>query len=101
MESERGTMQKLIIHKVGNKLQEEGVSHSSEQIDLTQQPELKKLLTDYFLGQFKEPVYYNFHHVSSLEFNEIYTIAGELFESTRGFNKKSKEIANILYEYSS
>jgi hypothetical protein len=100
MSSEKGTMQKLIIHKVGNKLLEEGVIHSSEQIDLAQQPDLKNLLTGYFLSPFKEPVYYHFHHVSSLEFNEIYTIAGELFESTRGFSKKSKEIANILYEYS-
>jgi hypothetical protein len=38
--------------------------------------------------------------VSSLELNEIYTIASALFKSTKGFIKKSKDIANILYEYS-
>lgn len=89
MDSDKGTLSKLIIHKVGNKILEDGVLHSSEQIDLAHQPDLKKLLTNYFLSQFKEPVYYNFHHVSSLDFNEIYTISGELFESTRAFNKKS------------
>lgn len=91
---------KLIIHQVGNKVLEDGVKLSANAIDLKGKEDLSGVLTGFFLSPFKEPVYYNFHHVSSLEFNEVYTIANELFESTRGFVKKSKEIANILYEYS-
>lgn len=94
-------LQKLIIHRVGNKLLEESVLLSDEVTDLSAQPELSEILRTYFLSAFKEPVYYHFHHVSSLDLNEIYTLAKTLFESRKAFVKKSKDIANILYEYSS
>lgn len=100
IETGASTLSKLIIHKVGNKLLEDGVDLSSAPVDLGANQDLTNVLTQYFLSQFKDPVYYRFHHVSSLELNEIYSIANELFESTRGFLKKSKDIANILYEYS-
>lgn len=96
----KAELTKLIIHQVGNKLLEDGVQLSGATIDLKEKPELVKILTSYFLSPFKEPVFYNFTHVSSLELNEIYSIVNDLFESTRGFVKKSKDIANILYEYS-
>jgi hypothetical protein len=92
-------LRKLIIHKVGNKLLEESVLLSDELTNIDDQL-LQDVLTSYFLSPFKEPVYYHFHHVSSLELNEIHTIASALFKSTKGFVKKSKDIANILYEYS-
>lgn len=91
---------KLIIHKVGNKILEDGVQLSDETIDIAMQPELSQVLHAYFLSPFKEPVYYNFHHVTSLELNEVYTLASTLFESPSSFVSKSKDIANILYEYS-
>jgi hypothetical protein len=97
----KATLSKLIIHKVGNKVLEEGVNLSGEPVELKGREDLTNVLTSYFLAPFKDPVFYNFHHVSSLELNEIYTITNSLFESTRGFVKKSKDIANILYEYSS
>ncbi|HEY9487980.1 MAG TPA: nucleoid-associated protein [Chryseosolibacter sp.] len=96
----RAHLKKLIIHKVGNKLLEESVLLSDEPADLSGQPELPEVLTGYFLSPFKEPVYYQFHHVSSIDLNEIYTIASSLFQSSKAFLKKSKDIANILYEYS-
>ena len=92
-------LRKLIIHKVGNKLLEESVLLSDEQTDLSQK-NLPKVLNTYFLSPFKEAAFYRFHHVSSLELNEIYSIAAALFKSAKGFIKKSKDIANILYEYS-
>ena len=92
-------LRKLIIHRVGNKLLEESVLLSDELADLSQ-PGLPAVLGAYFLSPFKDPVFYHFHHVSSLELNEIYTIAAALFASGKGFVKKSKDIANILYEYS-
>jgi hypothetical protein len=96
----KAKLEKLIIHQVGNKLVEDGVSLSGDLVDLGKQEDLRSILTTYFLSQFKEPVFYNFHHVSSLGLNEIYSIVNDLFQSTRGFLKKSKDIANILYEYS-
>jgi hypothetical protein len=91
---------KLAIHKVGNKLVEDGVQLSNELVDLNQQTDLSSILNAYFFSSFKDPVYYHFHHVSSLDLNEVYSITSSLFESTRGFIKKSKDIANILYQYS-
>jgi len=96
----KARLQKLIIHKVGNKLLEESVLLSDQLTDLSGQENLSQVLNAYFLSSFREPVYYQFHHVSSLALNEIYTIAADLFKSSTGFIKKSKDIANILYEYS-
>ncbi|MBT1703663.1 nucleoid-associated protein [Chryseosolibacter indicus] len=91
---------KLIIHKVGNKILEDGVQLSDEIVDVSMQPELSKVLHSYFLSPFKEPIYYNFHHVTSLDLNEVYTIAMTMFDSATSFVEKSKDLANILYEYS-
>ena len=79
---------------------EESVLLSDELTDISRQDNLPEILKTYFLTPFKEPVYYHFHHVSSLELNEIYSIASTLFKSTKAFIKNSKDIANILYEYS-
>lgn len=96
----RAELRKLIIHRVGNRLLEENVVLSDEETSLTEQPDLPEILRTYFLSAFKEPVYHQFHHVSSLDLNEIFTIASALFQSRKGFVKKSKDIANILYTYS-
>jgi len=93
-------LQKMIIHKVGNRLLEESVVLSDELTDLSAQDNLPEVLNSWFLSPFREPVFYHFHHVSALDLNEIYSIAMALFKSTKGFVKKSKDIANILYEYS-
>lgn len=96
---ENAQLRKLIIHKVGNRLLEETVVLSDEPAGLDHDG-LTEVLKKYFLLPLKEPVYYQFHHVSSLDLNEVYTIASSLFRSTKGFVKKSKDIANILYSYS-
>lgn len=96
----RAVLKNLIIHKVGNRLLEESVMLSDEATDLASQPDLPEKLRTYFLSGFKDPVFYHFHHVASLDMNEIYTIASALFESQKEFVNKSRDIANILYEYS-
>lgn len=93
-------LKKLVIHRVGNRLMEEPVVLSDEPVDLSAQPELEQVLKKFFLSPFRDPVYYHFHHVTSLDLNEIYSISSALFRSTKGFVKKSKDIANILYQYS-
>lgn len=93
-------LKKVIIHKVGNKLLEDGITLSSHGLEIDKQPDLKLILERFFTFPFKEPVFYNLHHVSSLELNEIYSLSKALFESGRSFVKKSQDIARILYEYS-
>ncbi|HEU5146478.1 MAG TPA: nucleoid-associated protein, partial [Chryseosolibacter sp.] len=84
---------------MGNRLLEESVVLSDELADLAQ-PGLPDVLNAYFLSAFKDPVFYQFHHVSSLDLNEVYTIASALFNSQKGFIKHSRDLANILYQYS-
>lgn len=95
----KAILEKLVIHRVGNRLLEESVVLSDEVADLSQ-PGLPLVLNAYFLSAFKDPVYHQFHHVSSLDLNEIYTIASALFSSPADFIKHSRDIANILYQYS-
>jgi hypothetical protein len=91
---------KVIVHQVGNKLSDDGVALSNHPVALEEKEHLSRSLSTYFLSSFKEPVFYNFHHVASLDLNEVYTVAMNLFESRRSFVKKSQELARILYEYS-
>lgn len=94
------SIRKLIVHQVGNKALDEGVRLSEDPLDLASVPLLEPVLKTFLLSPFKDPAFYNFHHVSSLDLNEIYSVSRDLFKSLRGFAKKSKDIANILYEYS-
>jgi len=93
-------LSKLIIHRVGNKTLDEGVTLSNKSIDLEKHEALTAILKNYFLSPFKTPVHYNFHHVSSLSLNEVYTTAMDMFTAKGNFNAKSRDLANILYEYS-
>lgn len=93
-------LRKLIIHKVGNRLLEESVVLSDEPAEISRQPDLAQVLESYFLSPFREPVLYHFHHVSSLDLNEVYSIATALFTTDKEFVGKSQDLANILYSYS-
>lgn len=93
-------LHKIIIHRVGNKSIDEGYKLSDNTIDLQHNPDLAKILTDYFLKPFGEVPLYNFTHVTNLELNEVYTVARNLFEQPRNFVKDSKEIGKLLYEAS-
>jgi len=93
-------LNKVIIHRVGNKSIDEGYKLSDKVVDLQHQADLGKILTDYFLKPFENVPFYNFTHVTSLELNEIYSIARNMFTAPKGFIKDSKEIGKILYGYS-
>ncbi len=94
-------LNKIIVHRVGNKSLDEGYKLSDQPIDLQHQPDLAKVLTDYFLKSFVEVPLYNFSHVTNIELNEIYTVARNIFGGPKGFVKESKEIGKLLYESSS
>ncbi len=93
------TLNKIIVHRVGNKSMDEGYKFSDKTLDLHQQFDLARILNDYFLKPFENVPYYNFTHVNSLDLNEVYSIAAELFNSPKSFVKASKEIGRLLYEY--
>lgn len=97
---EKATLNKLIIHRIGNKTADEGYKLSDKAVDLNKQDELSRILTSYFLKPFENIPLYNFTHATSLNLNEIYSTTSEMFDNPRGFAKGSKEIGRLLYEYS-
>jgi hypothetical protein len=94
------SLTKIIIHRVGNKSIEEGYKLSDNTIDLQQSPDLADILKGFFLKPFEETPFYNFSHPTSIDLNEIYTIARTMFASGKNFVKDSKDIGRLLYEYS-
>lgn len=98
MDFSNASIDKLIIHQVGNKQKEEGVylSHHPQSVE----PDLEKKLLHYFLKPFiYENDLHHFTHSSSLEFNEVYMYTKNIFKGS-DFADAAKNIANHLYEAS-
>ncbi|WP_442603980.1 nucleoid-associated protein [Paenibacillus sp. KN14-4R] len=93
------TIQKLIIHSVGNKLKEEELLFSKVCANISENS-LHNILGRYFFQRFKENPLYKFHHKTDLIFNEIYQYTKAIFLDINSFEDNSKNIANHLYEVS-
>ena len=91
-------IQQCVIHRVGNKNNDEGIVLSDKATTLS--PELKVTLIKFFLQTFegKEETW-NFMHINDVKFNEVYSYTSELFEGA-DFVDVSKRIAKQLYECS-
>ena len=91
-------IQQCVIHRVGNKNDDGGITLSNNTIELT--PELRIALIKYFLQNFdgKEEAW-NFTHEDDVKFNEIFSYAIEMFEGA-DFVDISKRVARHLYESS-
>ena len=72
-------IEKMCIHNVGNKNSDEGINFSSGEAVLSNQ--IKSVLMHYFINAFKSEEYYNLHHESDLNLNEIYVYASMIFEN--------------------
>lgn len=91
-------IQQCIIHRVGNKNDDEGVILSDVITTLT--PALQITLIKYFLQDFvgREEAWY-FSHIDDVKYNEVSSYAKEIFEGA-DFVDVSKRIARYLYECS-
>lgn len=91
-------IQQCVIHRVGNKNNDEGITLSDSTTKLT--PELRIALIKYFLQSFdgKEEVW-NFSHEDDVKFNEISSYVADIFEGA-DFVDVSKKVARHLYESS-
>lgn len=94
-------IERISLHRVGNK-------NKGEQIFLSREPcapddESKGLLKEYFFKPFreKEENYFRLTHEADLEFNEVYTMATEIFTDPPSFHAISKKLASHLYDQSS
>lgn len=91
-------LSQIAIHQVGNKLDDEGIKLSTELIDIDEN--IKNLLIKYFLSSFKDNLYYNFHHESDINLNEIYSYSRKIFNDQSSLYEQSVFIAKHLYEHS-
>jgi len=94
------TLKTLAIHRVGNKLRNEGVLAAPHTYPLQDQL-LRNALFDYFLQPFtRYNEYYQFTHHTNLNLNEIYTFCRHIFEDKGDFLEESVNIAKHLYNQS-
>lgn len=89
------TMSTLTLHKVGNKLSDEGVKFSENSISM--EPNINDLLQQYFFTPFKSSELYTFCHESDINLNEIYIYASKIFQDESNLQEQSRNIAKHLY----
>lgn len=92
-------IEKLIVHKIGNKMRDEGYTISQDLHDLSDS-RVKDLLLKYFLKSFKHEIYYQFSHESKLDLNAVYYFVKGIFENNNNFTEYSTNILKHLYEKS-
>jgi hypothetical protein len=89
----------IVIHTVGNSLQEEGMKLSKKPLEFKEDI-VKELLQKYFLSSFKGQVLYNFFHETDLAMNELFTLCSQIFANPDSFFLQTINIAKHLYEKS-
>lgn len=92
-----GSVAKMIVHMVGNKEREEGVSFSEVELDFKI---AENDFKDMIAKSFKLDDLCEFYFESTLELNPIYTFIRTIFKDQNRFVEQSNFIAKILYEKS-
>lgn len=87
---------KIILHKVGNKINQEPVIISSEMPQFTE--DMKEMLTEFFLKALKSEEHFHFYSDSYLANNPVYSAVSEIFEQPENFIAESAKIAQHLYD---
>jgi len=92
------TIESLVLHKVGNKSQEEGVRFAAAPLKVDEA--VQSLLLQFFLSPFKSEEYYHLAHETNITLNEVYAYASQIFEHPETFYDQSVNLARHLYEVS-
>ena len=87
---------KIVVHKVGNKINQEGLFLSQEELKLDE--EMLEVLENYFLSGFKSEEQFQFYSDSYLANNVVYGAVSEIFEDQAKFMWESETIAKHLFE---
>ena len=93
--AEADSIKALIMHRIGNKILDEGYTISDRCIDADRH--LTMLLTKYFISPFMSSEFYHLFHEASIELNEIYNYVSRIFDDYSQFQEQSKNIAKHLY----
>ncbi len=90
-------LEKLVVHEVGNKIQEDDLFISKGLLELKDEI-LYDMLKQYFLKPFKTEEFFQFQHNVDLEMNEVYNFASKIFENTENFYEESTNMARHLFD---
>ena len=96
--SEFAKIEAIVLHKTGNKLNEEGIKFSKEPVKINDL--LEEILLKYFFSPFKQNEFYNLSHETDLNLNEVYSYVSAIFEDPENLYEQSVNIAKHLYEQS-
>lgn len=88
----------IVVHKVGNKLNEEQIFLSKKQLEINEKLEIS--FSKYFLSSFNKDEFYQFHHDIDLSLNEVYACVSEIFINIKSIKKQSENLAKHLYNQS-
>lgn len=89
-------LSKIIVHKVGNKINQENLYTTQEELQLSE--EMKEMLENYFLSAFKSEEQFQFYSDSYLVNNPVFSSASEIFDDQGKFIWESENIAKHLFE---
>jgi hypothetical protein len=90
---------KAIVHRVGNRIREEGYSLSTQEVKRTK--DIDDILLRHYLSPLvKRNEIYGFYHESDIGLNTIYHFSKQVFESPSIFSEQSQNIAKHLYSAS-
>ncbi len=99
MTCEDAVLERLVLHKVGNKANGELLSLSAAPFILNS--DISSLLLKYFTSPFKGSQYYVFSNDSSVGFNGMYNCICNIFDDPKAnLYEESCNIANHLYDVS-
>lgn len=90
---------KLVLHKIGNKMRDEGIQ-TSQELHSLDDSNIKEIMLKFFLRPFKSERQYNFFHESQLDLNEVYYFVRNVFNQPECFYDESIKILKHLYEKS-
>lgn len=93
------TLNQLVVHSIGNRVENEGVNLSKTEMQITD-PNVENILKQYFLSNFKSDYFYSFTNDSDLQLNQVYNHATQIFENSDNFHEQSTDLARFLYESS-
>lgn len=89
-------LSKVIVHRVGNKINQESLLLSQEELELSE--DMKELLANFFFKAFKSEEQFHFYSDSYLRNNVVYGAVAEIFEDKSKMMWESETIAKHLYE---
>jgi hypothetical protein len=92
------TIKNAVIHKVGNKLNQDNIIFSKSLLEF--KGDIESILINYFINPFKSEEFFNLTHESDLNLNEVFVYASNIFENPDTLYNQSVNLAKHLYENS-